>query len=222
MAAVTTAMLPLPAGAQQPPEPVERTVTTFLEQQTAGLPGKVEISVGAFDARNSLPACAALEAFLPAGTRAWGQISIGVRCDSPTPWTAYVPARVAVMAEYLVTARALRAGQIVGPADIERRHGDLAAEPSGTLADPTQAIGHPARYAVAAGSTLRAGMLRLPPAVRQGQAVKVVGSGNGFSVSNEGRALNAAAEGEPVRVRIGNDQVVSGLARPGGVVEVQF
>ncbi|KON80264.2 flagellar basal body P-ring formation chaperone FlgA [Azoarcus sp. PA01] len=215
-------MLPLPAGAQQPPEAVERTVAAFLEQQTVGLPGKVGISVGGFDARNNLPACAALEAFLPAGTRAWGRINVGVRCNSPAPWTAYMPARVAVMAEYLVTARALRAGQIVGPADLERRNGDLAAEPSGTLTDPTQAVGHPARYALGAGSTLHSGMLRLPPAVRQGQAVKVVGSGKGFSVSNEGRALNAAAEGEPVRVRIGNDQVVSGLARGGGVVEVQF
>lgn len=215
-------MPPLPADAQQPPEPVERTVTAFLEQRTAGLPGKVEISIGAFDARNRLPACAALEAFLPAGTRAWGQINVGVRCDSPAPWTAYMPARVAVMAEYLVTTRALRAGQIVGPADIERRHGDLAAEPSGALTDPTQAVGYPARHALAAGSTLHAGMLRLPPAVRQGQAVKVVGNGKGFSVSNEGRALSAAAEGESVRVRIGSGQVVSGLARAGGVVEVQF
>jgi len=58
--------------------------------------------------------------------------------------------------------------------------------------------------------------------VRKDRVVKVVGSGTGFTVSNEGRALNAAAEGEPVRVRLGNGHVVSGTARAGGVVELAF
>jgi flagella basal body P-ring formation protein FlgA len=219
MSAVILAVASLAAPAQQAAEPVRQAVTAFLERQVEGLPGRVEVRVGVFDARNQLPPCAALAPFLPPGTRAWGQISVGVRCESPVSWTVYVPAQVAVMTEYLVTAQPLRPGQIVGPADVVRRFGDLAAEPANTLTDPAQAVGHPARYAVAAGSPLRAEMLRLPPAVRQGQVVKIVARGSGFSVTNVGRALNAAAEGEPVRVRLGNGQVVSGIARAGGVVE---
>lgn len=212
----------LPVAAQQPVAPVRQAVQDFLEQQTHGLPGQVELRVGEIDASNHLPACAALEPFLPPGTRAWGRISVGVRCDSPVTWTVYVPAQVAVMTEYLVTSQPLRPGQVVGPADIERRFGDLAAEPPTTMTDVATAVGQRTRYAVAAGTTLRAEMLRLPPAVRQGQVVKVVGSGSGFKVTNEGRALNAATEGEPVRVRLGNGQVVSGTARAGGVVEIGF
>jgi len=221
-AAFVLAVLAAPALAQQEPAPVRAAVTAFLERQSAGLPGRVEIQVGELDPQNRLPPCAALDAFLPAGARAWGQVSVGVRCESPVTWTAYVPARVTVMADYLVTAQPLRAGQLVGPADLQRRHGDLAAEAAGTLTDPAQAVGHPARFAVAAGSTLRADMLRLPAAVRQGQTVKIVGTGSGFRVSNEGRALNAAADGEAVRVRLTSGQVVSGTARNGGVVEVAF
>jgi flagella basal body P-ring formation protein FlgA len=41
-------------------------------------------------------------------------------------------------------------------------------------------------------------------------------------VSSEGRALNGATEGEPVRVRMPSGQVISGTARNGGVVEVDF
>ena len=219
-AAALAAGIAFPAVAQQPAEPVRQAVTTFLEQQTAGLPGEVELRVGEFDPANRLPACTALAPFLPAGNRAWGQVNVGVRCESPVTWTAYVPAQVAVMTEFLVTAQPLRAGQIVAPGDVVRRHGDLAAQPPSTLTDPAQAVGHHARYAVASGSTLHARMLRLPPAVRQGQTVKVVGSGSGFTVSNEGRALNAAAEGEAVRVRLGNGHVVSGIARAGGIVEI--
>lgn len=210
------------AGAQQPPEPVEQTVRLFLERETAGLAGEIQLTVGQLDATNQLPPCASLEAFLPPGKRAWGQISVGVRCDSPVVWSVYVPAQVSVMTEYLITARPIRRGQIVGPQDLAREYGDLAAQPANTLTDPTQAVGHHTRYAVATGNTVRADMLRLPPAVQQGQTVKIVGIGQGFSVSNEGRALNRAGDGESVRVRLANGQVVTGTARNGGVVEVRF
>lgn len=208
--------------AQQPPEPVEQTARRFLEQQSRGLPGRVEIELGAFDPRNQLPPCAELVAFLPAGARPWGALSVGVRCDSPVTWSAYLQARVAVMTDYLVTARPLRAGQIVGPADIARRHGDLAALPDNTLTDTTQAVGHHTRYAIAQGSPIRGDMLRIPAAVRQGQNVQVISRGEGFQVSSEGRALNTAAPGESVRVRMPNGQVVSGTASAGGTVEIRF
>lgn len=211
-----------PALAQQPAEPVRAAARDLLLKESAGLPGRVVIEVGEFDARNQLPPCARLEAFLPPGTRAWGQVNIGVRCTSPVEWSAYVPGRVAVMGDYLVTRRPIRAGQVIAPADLERVDGDLATLADSTLTDMTQAVGHHARFSIAAGSVLRGDMLRLPQAVRQGQNVKVVGAGEGFTVANEGRALNAAAAGEAVRVRLGNGQVVSGTAQADGSVEVRF
>lgn len=210
------------AGAQQPQQPVRQAVMAFLGQQTSGLPGKVGVTVEGLDPQNQLPPCAELTPFLPPGTRAWGRINVGVRCESPVNWTVYVPAQVSVIGEYLVTARPIRAGQVVSPADLERRTGDLAGEAPNTLTDMTQAVGHNARYTIATGNPLRADMLRLPQTVRQGQNVKVVGTGSGFTVTNEGRALNAASAGEPVRVRLGNGQVVSGKARTDGTVELDF
>lgn len=218
----STGLAPSPVRAQQAPEAVEARVRDFLQRQTAGLPGEVSIEISPFDPNNQLPACAALAPFLPAGTRAWGRISVGVRCDSPVTWTAYLQARVAVVADYLVTARPLRAGQIVGPADLAQRRGDLTALPDNTLTDTTQAMGHHTRYAVAAGSPLRGDMLRVPHAVRQGQTVPVQSVGPGFSVASEGRAMNNAAPGERVRVRLANGQVVTGIAQAGGTVEVRF
>ncbi|HRP96790.1 MAG TPA: flagellar basal body P-ring formation chaperone FlgA [Rhodocyclaceae bacterium] len=211
-----------PAVAQQPTAPVEAAVRQLLEREAAGLPGTVEITVGAMDPGNQLPPCEALEPFLPAGMRAWGQISVGVRCNAPVGWSVYLPAHVAVMMDYLVAARPIRPGQILGPQDIAREHGDLTAQPPNTLTELSQVVGAHTRIAVAAGNTLRADMLRLPPVVQQGQIVKVVGSGRGFSVSNEGRALGRAADGEQVRVRLANGQVLTGTARAGGIVEVRF
>lgn len=210
------------AHAQQAPEPVNAAIRAFLDKETRTLPGRVLITLAPFDARNQLPSCAALAPFLPAGTRAWGQISVGIRCDSPVAWTAYQQAHVAVMAEHLVTKQGLRAAQIVGPGDVELRHGDLTALPDNTLTDLSQAIGHHTRYAIAAGVPLRGEMLRIPPAVKQGQSVQVTSVGPGFRVAGEGKALNNAAPGEPVRVRMPNGQVVSGTARAGGGVEIAF
>ena len=212
----------VPALAHQPPEPVEALVRTFLHGEAAGLPGDVTVEVGQLDRANQLPPCASLTAFLPPGTRAWGQLSVGVRCDSPVVWTVYLPARVSAITDYLVTARPIRPGQIIGPDDLRLERGDLAAQPAGALTDMARAVGHHARFAIAAGNTLRHDMLRLPPVVQQGQNVKVVSSGPGFSVTNEGRSLNRAGEGESVRVRLANGQVITGVARADGVVEVRF
>lgn len=210
------------AGAQQAPGVVEARVLAFLQKEAAGLPGEVSIQVSPLDPNNQLPACAAFEPFLPAATRAWGRISVGVRCDSPVTPTAYLQAQVTVVADYLVAARPLRAGQILGPADLRRRTGDLTALPDNLLTDVTQATGHYTRIAIASGSPLRGDMLRVPHAVRQGQTVPVVSVGPGFRVASEGRALNSAAPGESVRVRLVSGQVVTGIAQPGGSVEVAF
>lgn len=217
-----TCALPLPTLAQQAPGPVADAVRGLLERETAGLPGKVELELGALDASNQLPPCAELEAFLPSGTIAWGQLSAGVRCNSPVLWTVYVPARVKVIAEYVLTQRGLRPGQIIGPEDITLEQGDIAALPGKVLTDPSRAIGVHTRRAIPAGSSLREDQLRLPPAVESGQTVKIVGIGSGFSIGGEGRAMSRAADGESVRVRLPNGSIVSGIARAGGVVEMRF
>lgn len=214
--------LPATALAQQAAAPVEAAVRAMLERESAGLPGTVELEVGTLDPANQLPPCAELEAFLPSGAIAWGQLSVGVRCSSPVSWAVYLPARVRVITDYVVTQRGLRPGQIIGPEDITLERGDLAAQSGRVLTDPSRAIGVHTRRGIAAGSPLREDHLRLPPAVESGQSVKIVGIGSGFAVGGEGRALNRAADGETVRVRLPNGNIVSGIARAGGVVEMRF
>lgn len=223
LAVLTVGLSPLsPAIGQQPPQAVESTVRTFLERQVQGMPGEPRISVRAFDPANQLPPCAALEPFLPPGTRPWGQLTVGVRCDSPVTWTAYVQAQVQIFGPYLVTTRALRSAEVIREGDIEVREGELTALPDNVLSSPGQALGHLTRFAQAAGAPLRAGSVRLPDAVRRGQTVPIFTRGPGFTVSGEGQALSAAAPGERVRIRLGNGQIVQGLVQSDGSVSVDF
>jgi flagella basal body P-ring formation protein FlgA len=194
----------------------------YLRAQTAGLPGTVTFQIGQLDRHARLAACDAFEPFLPSGSRLWGKTTVGVRCLGPGRWTVYVPVQVRIAGHYLVAARQLAPGQVVGAADLLPQGGDLGALPANTLTDPAQAIGKTTRQAVAAGQPLRSELLSAALVVQQGQSVKLHSSGAGFSVSNEGKALNNAAEGQVVQVRTASGQVVSGIARPGAIVEVSY
>lgn len=219
---VCSALLTTAAFARQDPAPVKRAVEDYLRIQTKGLPGQVSFEVGAIDPNNNLAPCPALEASQPPGARAWGRTNVSVRCTQEGGWSVFVPVTIHVLAEYLVTGRPLTQGQVVAESDLTRQSGDLSDLPNGILTDARQAIGRTAAMSIPAGRPLRGDMLRQALAVQQGQSVKVVSKGPGFQVANEGRALNSAADGQTTQVRLGNGSVISGIARPGGVVEVGF
>jgi flagella basal body P-ring formation protein FlgA len=60
------------------------------------------------------------------------------------------------------------------------------------------------------------------PAVGQGDPVKLVGRGHGFSITTDAVALAAATEGQPVRVRLESGKILTGTAHDGRIVEVSF
>jgi flagella basal body P-ring formation protein FlgA len=159
---------------------------------------------------------------LPPGSRPWGNTTVMVQCMAPSPWTIYVRATVKVVADYLVTTRPLRQGQVIAASDLTSRKGDLTQLPPGIVTDWNQAIGRTLGSSLPFGSPLRQDMLRAQTAVIQNQTVKLVSSGRGFSVSAEGKALTHATEGQPVKVRSASGTVVSGIARAGAIVEVTY
>ncbi|MFL6659866.1 MAG: flagellar basal body P-ring formation chaperone FlgA [Massilia sp.] len=208
--------------ARQDLEALRQLATDYLTTQSAGLPGKVSTTVGALDARMVLAPCAAPQAFQQPGARAWGKTTVGIRCGAPTPWTVYIQAQVSVQTEYVAAGVPLVQGQAIEAGQLVMLNGDLANLPNGVLTDMSQALGRTSTMSLAAGAPLRADLLRSKPVVQQGQAVKVVSGGNGFSVSAEGRAIGNAGEGQVVQVRTPAGTILSGVARTGGLVEVVF
>ena len=201
---------------------LKQAAEQFLRTQAAGLPGEVRVTIGSIDPRTKLPACVAPEAFLPASSKAWGKTSVGLRCSAPSRWTIYVQAKVQVHGEYIAAAAPLSQGQTIGQGDIARVKGDLTILPAGVITDASQAIGRTAATTVALGAPLRQDALRNQQAIQQGQAVRVIVNGAGFSVSSEARALNNANEGQLTQVRTPAGQVISGIAKLGGVVELTY
>jgi len=201
---------------------IRKTVDGFVRQNTAELPGQVTLTVGAIDPRLQLPSCDTPEAFLPVGSRLWGNTTIGVRCQTATQWTIYVPVSVRIMAQTAVATRPLSAGQTVSQADVAMQSSDLSQLPPGVIMDPALAIGKTVIYSAATGQAFRHDMLRAPQVIQQGQTVKLMAKGNGFQVTSEGKALANATLGQVVSVRTQSGQVISGIAKQNGVVEVNF
>lgn len=200
-------------------DPVIDMAERHARLQTQGLPGKVAITVGALDPRTQLPPCTAHEAFTPPGARLWGRTHIGVRCLGPNTWSVLVPVQISVTGQYVTTARPLSAGQVVQAGDLVTLSGDLATQPTGVVTDPANAVGKTLKNSLGAGQLLRADQLLAPLVVRQGQTVRLISKGAGFSVSSEGKAINNASEGQVVQIRMPSGQVVSGVAKPDGTAE---
>ena len=201
---------------------LKQTAEQFLRTQAKGLPGEVRVTVGAIDPRLKLPACTVPEAFLPPASKVWGKTTVGVRCTTPSSWTIFVSAQVQVQGEYIAAATPLAQGQTISQADLAKVKGDLTTLPAGVITDASQALGRSAATNIALGSPLRQDALRTQQAIQQGQAVRVVVNGAGFSVSSEARALNNAYEGQLTQVRTPAGQVVSGIAKLGGIVELAY
>ena len=196
-----------------------KAVETYLQVQSAGLPGKVTVSLEG-RGTDALPACEAPEVFLPPGVTPWGRVSVGVRCDAERPWTRFVQARVAVEGRYLVAARAIDAGRALGAGDVVERTGDLTRLPRSVITSAAELVGVVSANRVAPGAPIRKELLRGVAVIQQGQAVKVVAQGPGFVVSTEAKALSGAAVGAVVQARTLDGRVIRGVADEEGQVRL--
>ncbi|BCF98777.1 hypothetical protein PPGU19_033460 [Paraburkholderia sp. PGU19] len=211
---------PVPAG-QQDGESIRRAALAYLQQQSAGLPGKVDISVATVFPRG-LAACTTLEPFLPTGARVWGRTTVGVRCSGERPWTLYLQAKVSIHATYFLASRSIAPGELLSASDLIARDGDLTLLPQAVITDPAQAVGSVSLMRVSAGLPLRRDMLKSADSVTIGQSVKVVAQGANFAISAEGSAMNNASPGQSVRVKTANGQIIQGIVKDGGTVVIQL
>ena len=192
---------------------------SFLRSQTQGLPGKVSISMGQSNA-SRLPACATFEAFFPPGTRIAKKTYVGVRCLSPNSWSTLIPAQIAVTGNYVATTRSLVVGQTIQAGDLTTQSGDIFSLPTGTIMNTNDAVGKVLKNSIGPGQALRENQVQVAFSIKQGQTVKVTSKGPGFSVSAEGKAINNAAPGQVVQVRMESGQVISAVARADGTIEI--
>jgi flagella basal body P-ring formation protein FlgA len=208
------------------PTDAAKMLKLYLDSETTGLPGRVEVTVGALDERMRLAPCTQMVPFLPAGARLWGRSMIGVRCQDTVAgnpgWSVLVPVDVKVFGQALVATRPLPAGEAPASDALALQEIELSRQAPGVLTDLAAVGDAVMARTLAAGQPLRREHLRPRPVITAGEMVKLVASGSGFSVTSYGKALNAAADGQTVRVQADSGRTMTGIARTDKVVEIKL
>lgn len=222
---ITLSLLPAAAanaGEWQSLPSIQAAVESFVKDKAALQPGEFVVTVSRMDPRLKLAQCSQLEPYLPTGNRLWGNSSIGVRCNAPSRWSVYVPVHIKVSNQVLVTTRPIASGNAVTPEDVQLQMRDITAFAGSALTSLDQVTGKNVSGPVASGTVLRAEMLRAAQVIRQGQQVKLVAQGSGFKVTSEGQAMGNATVGQVVSVKTRSGQLIKGIAKGEGIVEVYF
>ena len=110
--------LPLGVNAGQDVHAINKAIDEFVRVQIKGLPGSASYSIGAIGNSERLTDCQSLQVALPQGGRLWGKTNVVVRCQDSPGWTLYVPVKIRVVGNYLVSSHALRQGQLIETQDI--------------------------------------------------------------------------------------------------------
>lgn len=193
----------------------------LARNQPAGLPLRMEVSVGALDSRLRLAPCARVEPYLPAGSRLWGRTRLGLRCvQGVTAWNVFLPVTVKAFGPAWVLAGNVAPGATLTAQDAVEDEVDWAAEAAPVMANPDLWVGQVAARQLIAGQTIRQSMVRAPLLFRAGALVKVTARGPGYAVTSAGQAMSAGAAGETVRIRMDNGKIIGGVVNESGSIEV--
>lgn len=124
---------------------------------------------------------------------------------------------LAVAAQTVVAANAIRARSIISPEDLAV----LDKNTIGGIASAADIIGKEARVNLYAGRVIRASEIGAPAILERNQLVIMVYNTGQLSISTEGRVLSRAGVGERVRVmNLTSRQTVTGRVMFNGTIEV--
>lgn len=198
-------LAPLPALAE---DALMAEVHSFLYDKAASHGDEVIIEIRPPSAH--LPACESPRAFLPgASPSVMGRVSVGVRCGEEGRQVRYLQAEVGVIGTYPVLTRKVEAGTQITPAVLEMRRGDLSRLPRQAILDDVAILGKVAGRPIRAGTPLLAHQFHAKALVERGQRVVVEAAGPSFRVTREGEALEAGGQGERIRVRFADREIVT-------------
>jgi len=214
----------LASQATVPPSTPADTVRQFVEAELARSQPqfRAEISIGEIDPHLHLAPCERTESFLRPGGRLWGRSFVGLRCLQHPGWSISVPVTVRLFGQALVATQSLPALQTISSSAVRQQEVEVTREPGGVVLAAEQLEDRVCTRSLEIGQPIPLNCLRTVPAIGQGDPVKLVGVGNGFTISTDATALATAAAGEVVRVRTDSGRTISGIARKGRIVEVSF
>ncbi len=196
---------------------IKALMLPYFQQRLTGISDEISIEVKTDPAH--LLSCEDPVFSTPANSRLWGNISVLMRCDNDK---RFIQVQVSAMGHYVVATRSVPRGTILDAQSLTLKRGQLERLPAQALTLPEQAVNAVTLRDITPDIPLTRSMIRQPWRIKAGRQVRVVASGNGFSVNSEGRALNNAIVGQHARVRMDSGQIVSGKVNTDGNILINL
>jgi len=196
---------------------IKARLLPYFQQRLAGVSDEVSVELKTDPAH--LLSCEQPVFSTPGNSRLWGNISVLMRCDNDK---RFIQVQVSAVGHYVVATRSVPRGTILDVQSLTLKRGPLERLPAQALTLPEQAVNAVTLRDITPDMPLTRSMIRQPWLVKAGQQVRVVASGDGFSVNSEGRALNNVTVGQHARVRMDSGQIVSGKVDADGNILINL
>jgi flagellar basal body P-ring formation protein FlgA len=186
---------------------LRQDVVQFLTAEYQSLQAdKVEVKVGALDARLRLAACNETLAFnLLDTTGNGGNVNVQVVCNRANTasgrWTILVPTFVTVFRPVATAGRALQRGEPITAADVVTEVRDMGQYRQGFALESELVIGKEAKYPIAKGEAFRTSALGAPLVIKRGEEVSIEATVGAISVVTNGTATGDGRLGQQIRVK---------------------
>lgn len=214
------------AASPQSAESLRQLAAVFLKQQAEQQhqQADIDITIGRLDSRLQLNPCKdTAEAFLPAGAKAQGKLTVGIRCTGPKPWTVYLPARIRIYAEVIAATHTLTRGTNISPTDIAPIRAELSALRYGYFISSDKVIGKVVKRTIKAGEAFSPHRIKEPLLVRRGEEITIEAVSGALKVRVKGKALQDAVKGELIPVRNNRSKrIIQAVAVDSGTVSVRM
>lgn len=183
---------------------------------------RTEIQMGQLDPRLRLSQCPLpLTATLAPGSRFTGKATVHIRCNSTSPWTVYVSAKIRLYGKVVQTANPLSRGHVLKSADLMTVEEDLSRIQFGYFVDKKSLIGKQLKRNLPQNKIIRANYVKYKTLVKRGELVSIIAGNSQYSVKMTGTAMGSGALGDRIRVKnTSSKRVVEGTIKEAGVVSI--
>ncbi|MDW3094339.1 MAG: flagellar basal body P-ring formation chaperone FlgA [Gammaproteobacteria bacterium] len=182
------------------------------------------ITAKSLDKRLKLSKCEIpLQAFWPPGASQAGHTSVGIRCNDSKPWKIYVGAQIKRYQQVWVAMTALSRGTILNRSHVALERKEIRNNSREYFSIEQNPIGLVAKRPMRRGDILQVLALEKPMAVKRGDRVIVIARVNGLEIRTAATALNAAAEGDRIRVQnLSSKKELEGVLHKNSVVHINI
>ena len=200
------------------------TAAVALEERAlAGGVKAHRVEIFPLDQRVNLPKCGHSVDVLNDGNQPiLGRVTVGMRCNTPEPWTIYLRGRVTSLVSIPVLNRPVSRSEAINESDIVVREIEIDTDLRGVLVNRDQIVRKVALRNLAAGKPLRRTDITAPQLITRGQSVTITSMAGGLKVTMQGKALGNAKAGDRLWVQNRSSKKrVEGVVTEQGKVLVQ-